>query len=44
MESGISAVKHKRAMVISEDFYDAIEKVYNKNFTGKSQKRALFSF
>jgi len=43
MESGISAVKNKRTIVIFEDFYNAIEKIFNKNFNNKSEKKILFS-
>jgi len=42
-ESGISAVKNKRTIVIFEDFYNAIEKVFCKNLTSKIEKRILFS-
>jgi len=43
MESGISAVKNKRTVVIFEDFYNAIAKVFNKSLTNKLEKRILFS-
>lgn len=43
MEAGISAVKNKNTIVSFEDFYYAIEKVYNKNISKKFEKQLLFS-
>lgn len=43
MEAGISAVKKKKTTVTFEDFFSAIEKVFNKDLTKKFEKRILFS-
>ena len=43
MEAGISAVKKKKTTVTFEDFFSAIEKVFNKDLTRKFEKRILFS-
>ena len=43
MEAGISAVKKKKTTVTFEDFFTAIEKVFNKDLTKKFEKRILFS-
>ena len=43
MESGISAIKNKRSMVVLEDFFNATEKVFKKNIINKMEKRVLFS-
>ena len=43
MEAGVSAVKNKRTLVIFEDFYHAMEKVFKNNLIDKLEKRILFS-
>lgn len=43
MEAGISAIKNRRSMVIFEDFFRAMEKVFKQNVITRVEKRALFS-